>query len=61
MLRYGFSTTGGSGDGGGDRRSSRGKGKTIVGPHDKLKKMIIWEKVMLRFLQRCHENAVPAG
>nr|TKW32161.1 hypothetical protein SEVIR_2G152100v2 [Setaria viridis] len=55
------SATGGSGDGGSDRRSSRGKGKTIIGPDDKLKKMSTWEKAMLCFLQRRHENAVAAG
>ena len=52
---------GGSGDGGGDRRSSHSKGKTIVGPHDKPKKMSMWEKAMLRFQQRHHENAIAAG
>ena len=30
---------GGSGDCRGDRRSTRGNGKTIVDPHDKPKKM----------------------
>ena len=52
---------GGSGDGGGDRRSSRCKGKIIVGPHDKPKKMSTWERAMLRYLERCHEDAVVAG
>nr|TKV90402.1 hypothetical protein SEVIR_9G026200v2 [Setaria viridis] len=50
---------GSSGDGGGDRRSSRGKEKIIVDPHDK--KMSIWEKAMLRYLQRCHEDVVAVG
>nr|TKW28102.1 hypothetical protein SEVIR_3G303150v2 [Setaria viridis] len=54
------SAAGGSGDRGGDRRSSRGKGKTIVGPDDEPKKMSTWEKAMLHFLQRRHENAVAA-
>nr|TKV94798.1 hypothetical protein SEVIR_9G319733v2 [Setaria viridis] len=54
------SATGGSGDGGGDRHSSRGKGKRIVGSHDKPKKMSTREKAMFRYLQRCHEYAVTA-
>lgn len=47
-----------SGNGGGDRRSSRGKGKIIVGPHDKPKKMNTWERAILRYLERCHKNVV---
>ena len=39
----------------------RGKGKTIVGPHDKPKKMSTWERAMLHFLERYHEDAVAAG
>ena len=55
------SDAGCTGDGGGDRRSSRGKGKTIVGPHDKPKKMSAWEKAVLHYLRRCHEDVVAAG
>ena len=55
------SATGGSGDGAGDRRSSCDKGKTIVGPQDKPKKISTLEKAMLRYLQKCHEDAVAAG
>src|SRR5687767_2642018 len=52
---------GGSGDGGDDRHSSRGKGKIIVGSHDKSKKMSTWERPMLHYLQRYHEDAIAAG
>ena len=55
------SATGGSGDGGGDRRSSSGKGKIIVGPQHKPKKKSALEKAMLRYLQQRHEEAVAAG
>nr|TKW09403.1 hypothetical protein SEVIR_6G092400v2 [Setaria viridis] len=51
------SATGGNGD----RRSSFGKGKIIVGPQDKPKKMSTLEKAMLRYLQKRHEDAVAAG
>ena len=55
------SNAGGSGDGGGDRRFSCGKGKTIVDPHDKPKKMSTWERAMLCYLQRYHEDVVTVG
>ena len=55
------SATGGSGNGGGDRRSSFGKGKIIVGPQDKPKKMSALEKAMLRYLQKRHEEVIAAG
>nr|TKW01387.1 hypothetical protein SEVIR_8G176800v2 [Setaria viridis] len=53
--------TGGSADGGDDHCSSRGKGKIIVGPHDKPKKMSTWERAMLCYLERCHEDAIAVG
>jgi hypothetical protein len=51
---------GGSGDGGGNQ-SSHAKGKTQVAPHVKPKKKGAWERAMLRYLQRCHEDDVAAG
>ena len=54
--------TGGSGDdGSGDRRSSHNKGKTKVGAPDKPKKMSMWERAMLRYLQGTHVDVVAVG
>ena len=55
------SATGGSGDGGGDHGSYFGKGKIIVGPQHKPKKMSALEKAMLHHLQQRHEEADAAG
>jgi len=55
------SAAGGSGSGGGDRRSSRGKGKTPLGPHEKTKKVGAWERAMLRYMDKEHEKCVARG
>jgi hypothetical protein len=44
---------GGSGAvGGGDCGSSRGKGKTPVGPHEKSKKPETWVRAQLRYVEK---------
>jgi len=53
-----MATAGGSGTGDSDRGSSRGKGKTPVGPHDKSKKPGVWVKAQLHFLKKTHEECV---
>jgi hypothetical protein len=52
---------GGSGDGGGGRRSSDGKGKTTIAPSDKAKKITTWGRAMLCYLRRIDIDDVPAG
>ena len=52
---------GGSGDDGSGDRPSPGTGKTKVGPPDMPKKMSTWDRVMLRYLQGKHVDAIAAG
>jgi hypothetical protein len=52
---------GGSGAGGGDCGSSKGKGKTPVGPHEKSKKPGAWVRAQLRYLEKEHEQYVAGG
>jgi hypothetical protein len=46
------SVAGGHGAGGGDRRLSRGKGKTPVDLHEKSKKPGAFERAMLHYLEK---------
>jgi hypothetical protein len=55
------SAAGGSGAGGGDRCSPRGKGKTPVGPHEKSKKPGAWVRAQLRYLEKEHKQYVTRG
>jgi hypothetical protein len=52
---------GGSGAGGGDRGSSRRKGKTPVSPREKSKKPGAWVRAQLRYLEKEHEQYVARG
>jgi len=56
-----MASAGGSGTSDGDRRSSRGKGKTPVVPNEKSKKPGAWVKAQLSFLQKKHEECVAKG
>jgi hypothetical protein len=55
------SVAGGHGAGGGDRRLSRGKGKTPVDLHEKSKKPGAFERAMLHYLEKEHEEYVAKG
>jgi hypothetical protein len=55
------SAAGRNGAGGGDHRSSRGKGKTPIGLHEKLKKPGAIERAMLHYLEKEHEEYLARG
>jgi hypothetical protein len=52
---------GASGAGGGDHGSTRRKGKTPIGPHEKSKKPEAWVRAQLHYLKKEHENMLQGA